>query len=769
MNTIIANCNPFKPINIRNILVVKLDHIGDQVLAIPALKLLKTYFSDARIVGLIGEWSRNIAEYSGVFDEVVTYKFYREDRGALPEIDNEREKELSEQLKKYEFDLALDLRRQPETRRFLLLSGAKIKVGYTSGTEVDGSLDIFIKSYLDIPGEKNIHNKMNSSIQMLELVKKVIEHVIPADFLSVKIPENELIKARQLLENVGIDFSKRPIIGIHPGATHSAKQWGAERFRGLVGKILNEIDGQVIIFGTEEESDLSEEILKNYNQKRIVNLTGKISLKEYMGYVKLIDLIVGNDNGGMHIAGAVGIPVITIFGGRETPFEWSTFNPESLCLYREIFCSPCHLDNFTECQYNYECIRKIEVEDVLYAVKYLLNNQRHLNSTNYFLVRDETHIPEVIREISPKKYNSISSRKKIIISYFAIVEDDAIGNDCVEEYRVLKENGFDVYLYAERVDGAYRDMLIKDTDFINDKNAILIYHHGNYWRSGAELVRNFKGLAVIKYHNITPPYFFKNYSKELSELNDSGRRQTKELLQNSSVQVVLCDSHFNAQDIYEEGVDSKRVHIVPPFHRIDEFNLIEGNTSILQNMIDGKTNILYVGRISPNKGLFPLINVMRAYQYLFNDNFRLLIVGGLDPRFNAYFRKLTDMVKRNGLTNKVIFTGRVSRKDLKSYYISSHVFLLMSEHEGFCVPVLEAQNFKLPIVALKRGGVPETVGEDQLLLDEADYEKFSAAIHTLVKDSSIREFLIEKGSRNFLRYDREELRKTFLDCLKEFL
>ncbi len=769
MNTIIARLSPYKPITIKNILVIKLDHIGDQVLALPALKLLRTYFSDARIVGLIGEWSKDIAEYSGVFDEVVTYKFYREDRGALPEINYEKEKALSEQLKKYEFDLALDLRRQPETRRFLALSGAKIKVGYTSGTEVDGSLDIFIKLYPDIPGEKNIHNKMNSSIQLLELVKKVIEHVIPADFLSVKIPENELIKARELLENVGINFSKRPIIGMHPGATHPAKQWGAENFMGLADRLLKAVGGQIIIFGTDEESAISEAILKNNKEKSIVDLTGRISLKEYMGCVQLLDLIVGNDNGGMHIAGAEGIPAITIFGGRETPFEWATYSPNSLCLYREMFCSPCHLDNFTECKYNYECIKKIDIEDVLYAVKYLLNNQRHLNSTHYFLVRDETHIPEVIREISPKKYNSISSKKKIIISYFAIVEDDAIGNDCVEEYRVLKENGFDVYLYAERVDGAYRDMLIKDTDFINDKNSILIYHHGNYWRSGAELIRNFKGLAVIKYHNITPPYFFKNYSKELSELNESGRRQTKELLQNSSVQVVLCASHFNAQDIYEEGFDSKRVYIVPPFHRIEEFDLLEGNTSILQNMIDGKANILHVGRISPNKGLLHLINVMRTFQKLFNDNFRLLIVGGLDPRLNAYFRELTDMVKRNGLANKVIFTGRVSRRDLKSYYISSHVFLLMSEHEGFCVPVLEAQNFKLPLVALKRGAVPETIGEDQLLLDEVDYEKFSAAIYTLVKDSSIREFLIEKGSKNFLRYNREELRRTFLDCLKEFL
>lgn len=769
MKTNIARFSPFKPINIRNILVIKLDHIGDQILALPALKLLKSYFRDARIVGLIGDWSRSIAEYSGVFDEIITYKFYSEERGAFPEVNSDREKELSKQLQKYEFDLALDLRRQPETRRFLLLSGAKIKAGYTSGTEVDGTLDIFIRSYPDRPSEKNIHNKTNSSIQMLALVKKVIERFIPADFLSIKIPETELVKARQLLENFGIYFSKRPIIGIHPGATHPAKQWGSGKFRGLADELLNTINGQVIIFGAQEEGVISEAILKSHNEKSIIDLTGKISLKEYMGCVKLLDLIVGNDNGGMHVAGAEGVPVITIFGGRETPFEWSNFHPISLCLYKEMFCSPCHLDNFTECKYNYECIKKIEVEDVFYAVKHLLNEKSHVNSTNYLLIRDEKEAPDVLIEVYRRSPGSFFSNKKIIISYFAIVEDDAIGNDCVEEYRVLKENGFDVYLYAQRVDEPYKGMLIKDTDFINDKNAILIYHHGNYWREGTELIRNFKGDALIKYHNITPPHFFKNYSKKLMELNDSGRKQTKELLRNSSVQGVLCDSHFNAQDIYEEGFNSKMVYIVPPFHRIDEFNLMEGNTSILQNMIDGKVNILHVGRISPNKGLHHLINVMRTFQHLFNDNFRLLIVGGLDPHFNAYFRELNDMVRRYSLTSKVIFTGRLTRKDLKSYYISSHVFLLMSEHEGFCVPVLEAQNFKLPLVAFKNGAIAETAGEDQLLLDELDYEKFAASVYTVLKDSSIREFLIERGNRNFLSYGRDELRRIFWDCLKEFL
>lgn len=337
-DTKIENFSPFGYEQIKNILVIKLDHIGDQILSLPALRLLRYHFKDARIVGLIGEWSKTIAEYSDIFDEIITYNFFHENRGEHPENDGKREAELSERLKRYKFDLAIDLRRQPQTRRFLMLSGARIKAGYTTDTEEDRFIDITLKSYADSPGVKTVLNRTNSVIQALNLVEQVAGRFIPPDFLSLSIPAEEIEKSRQKLTAFGVDFSIRPIIGIHPGATHPAKQWGEERFKSLIDSLLHDFGGQVVILGSKEDEKMSSDIAANLSKKNLFSLAGKLSLKEFIAAAAHLDLIIGNDNGAMHCASAAGIPAITIFSGRETPIEWSSYHPQSLSIYRDISC-----------------------------------------------------------------------------------------------------------------------------------------------------------------------------------------------------------------------------------------------------------------------------------------------------------------------------------------------------------------------------------------------------------------------------------------------
>ncbi len=416
-DTKIENLSPFKHGHIKNILVIKLDHIGDQILSLPAIRLLRQHFKDARIVGLIGEWSKVIAEYGEIFDEIITYNFFHENRGGHPENNGKREAELSEKLKRYKFDLAIDLRRQHQTRRFLMLSGARIKSGYTTDTKEDRLIDIALKSYADSYGIKTILNRTNSAIQALNLVKQVIGQFIPPDFLSLKIPSEEIEKSRQKLTGFGVDFSIRPIIGIHPGATHPAKQWGVERFKVLADSLLHDFGGQVVIFGAKEDEKIGNDIAANSLNKNLFTSAGKLSLKEFIASTANFDLIIGNDNGAMHCASAAGIPTITIFSGRETSVEWSPYHPRSLSIYRDIACSPCHLDNPSDCKYDFDCIRKIKPEEVVCAVKSLLKNAKIQDDCNYLFVKKYDIFQETPPAVLPAKKLSVSRIKRIITTY----------------------------------------------------------------------------------------------------------------------------------------------------------------------------------------------------------------------------------------------------------------------------------------------------------------------------------------------------------------
>lgn len=762
----IAKLAPFKPVCIKKILIIKLDHIGDHVLAMPAIRLLRRHFEGVKLVGLIGEWSKQIAEKNNLYDEIITYNLFQETRASAPVYDKNKERELANLLKQYQFDIAIDFRRQPESRGFLELSGAKIKVGYTTRTEIDGILDIKIDSYPDKAGEKNIHNTTSSAIQMLELAMKLTKSFIPVKSILTNIDEKEKDEARKILEKFGVKLSEQYIIGIHPGATHPAKQWGDKNFSSLIEILQARIKASFLIFGSKDDAILCNNIKSKIEKQNVFNLAGKLTLEDFIKVSSILNIIIGNDNGAMHLASSTGIPAVTIFGGREIPMEWTSLNINSIAVFKEMFCSPCHLDDVTECKYEYECIKSIKLYEVVSAVEHLLKTETDLKEFNFLQLRPEDKIIELIpNDIPEPKIKRPTHKMRIVIASAGIVQDDAIGNDCVGEYSVLKEKGYEVYLYGENVDSIFNDMMLKDRGIFDDRNAVLIYHHGIEWENGIKLVDNFKGKVILKYHNVTPPSFFKNYSREFEKSTERGREQTKYIVKSNKFALMLCDSFYNSEDLVSYGADMKKIEIVPPFHKVQKFSMLPAKQEVTKKFLDGMVNILFVGRIAPNKGIHHLIRVAYCYKNLFDNKFRLIIVGGLDPRLSRYYHEIQRDIYRDGLERNVIFTNRVDARTLKSIYLVSHVFLLMSEHEGFCVPILESQSFRVPLVAYKAGAVPETLGSEQLLYDTLDYELFASAINTLYTDFQIRIFLAEKGFENFNRFTYEKIAARFFKAI----
>lgn len=352
-----------------------------------------------------------------------------------------------------------------------------------------------------------------------------------------------------------------------------------------------------------------------------------------------------------------------------------------------------------------------------------------------------------------------------LIMHQTVTRHDAIGNDIEAMYNILCNNHY-CRVYAQnrlndKVEYINEEQLYNVKD---DKDSIIIYHHSVFWEFGETIINTCSAKLIIRYHNITPPEFFVNYNKFHFEQCDKGREQTIRFAKKLNNAFWLVDSLYNAKDIKE--VENKRIAICPPFNKIESWAKDKPDEKILKTLIyDTKINLLFVGRIAPNKGHMFLIDVIHNYCENFDTNIKLRIIGKFDDQLPGYNQKIKDKIKYYGLEDYIEFIGEINDQTLMSYYMGSDFFICASEHEGFCVPIPEAQYFQLPIITRSSSAVPETIGIDQILLGE-DIKKYSAAIKLLFDNKDYYDFICEKGLSNFMtRFSFDKIYERFKDIL----
>jgi glycosyltransferase involved in cell wall biosynthesis len=357
----------------------------------------------------------------------------------------------------------------------------------------------------------------------------------------------------------------------------------------------------------------------------------------------------------------------------------------------------------------------------------------------------------------------------ICILVSSLLENDAIGNDVCHQCLVLNRGDRPTVVHAEEVAHPAMDPYLVDRekvfDLINDPENLLIYHLGGWWQVGLEILKKARCPIAVKFHNITPPEFYEPYNTNAEAFCRQGLEQAKAIAVLPGVFKFLCASPFNARDLLGFNADKDKIAVSPPFHRLDDFKAARVDQGLARTLGDGKINVLFVGRIVPNKGHRHLIRVIAAYVAMYNSNIRLILVGSGGPGMGAYVDELNRLILQNGLNSIVEKRGHVSFDELHTYYCHSHVFLLMSEHEGFCLPILEAQFHGLPIVALAGTAVPDTLGQDQVLFDAPDYTAFAAAIHVIAENGKFRAHLGKKGEQNIGRFANRTLEPAFLKSL----
>lgn len=270
-----------------------------------------------------------------------------------------------------------------------------------------------------------------------------------------------------------------------------------------------------------------------------------------------------------------------------------------------------------------------------------------------------------------------------------------------------------------------------------------------------DLYRSLKGVKrVLIYHNLTPASWFANYNYRVCEDLKSGLLELPELLACSDK--LVADSDFNSSELNQLGFSNTSVlPLVLDEQKWD----IEENAGIRQILSNtGGKNWLHVGRVAPNKCIEDIIKAFYFYCYKIDKKSRLWLVGH-DIDTEIYSFELRRLVAYLQLKENVSFVGAVADCELKAFYRHSDVYLCMSEHEGFCVPLIEAMYFGLPVIAYNSSAIGQTLGDAGVLVESKQPHLIAELTDLVVRDQSLRKEMVEKGAAQAERFGLDSFRE----------
>jgi glycosyltransferase involved in cell wall biosynthesis len=359
---------------------------------------------------------------------------------------------------------------------------------------------------------------------------------------------------------------------------------------------------------------------------------------------------------------------------------------------------------------------------------------------------------------------------RIAILTPSITTGDAVSNDVMGMYKILKELGHETRLYAEG--WTFDEPMVwpahKVGGFLKSSSDLLIYHYSRGWDFGLKLLNELKCRTAIKYHNVTPPEFLVRFSEDFARMCREGREQITAIA-GAGCDLYMSASSYNERELLEAGAPASRSTVVPPFHHIDRLGSIKPDQKVLSAYGDDCVNVLMVGRAAPNKNHPALIEAFAAYHHDHNPRSRLLMIGKEETRLRSYNKLLREMTKHLKVPDAVVFAGEVSDSALKAYYSLADVFMMTSEHEGFCVPLVEAMSMKIPIVAYGSSAIPGTVGGVGLVWDERNPYLLAESINSIVRGG----LGASLGRMGFSRYEQcftnERIKTLFLNAIGDLI
>ena len=329
-----------------NILAIKLDHLGDFLLAGPAIERLKRRYPSANIDIIVGGWNKSIAESMNVFRNIYVVDYLKRNSSIdSPTFDKSGADSVLSELPLY--DIALDLRPMEDTRWLLCKVNAALKAGYQSFDKTtDDQMNVLIDYSQGDSGLRTMPTKTPMALQILKLVDSL--PASPIDYLQTP-------RRRSLAKGEGVKIS------IFPFAGNEAREWGARNFADLVEKLAQEPRvASIQIFLADKA--LAKSLRLQQSDK--VKLELGLNWEQLNSALAATDICVANNSGGAHLASSLGLTALTIFSGHELPTEWAPPFGEAYAIFRSTPCSPCHLGRRSDCPYDSYCLTEISVDAV---------------------------------------------------------------------------------------------------------------------------------------------------------------------------------------------------------------------------------------------------------------------------------------------------------------------------------------------------------------------------------------------------------------------
>lgn len=341
---------------------------------------------------------------------------------------------------------------------------------------------------------------------------------------------------------------------------------------------------------------------------------------------------------------------------------------------------------------------------------------------------------------------------------------DAVGNDTRALKDALLQAGYDTEIYADVIDERLPAGTAQPYDMLPrlENEDVVIYHLSTGHKMNYE-IEKLGGRKVILYHNITPEHYFKKYDKAASQSCAQGIRAAKHLAKIADY--GIADSAYNKQDLLDYGFqcDIDILPILIPFEDYEK----KPNEKVLKKFSDDYTNILFTGRVVPNKKQEDIIETFYYYKRYINPKSRLILVGSF-AGIDKYHMQLETYAKELGLDD-VIFTGQVRFDEILAYYHLADVFLCMSEHEGFCVPIVEAMYFDIPVIARDTSAIAWTLGGSGMLLADNDPVVAAEMINRVLTDEPLKQKLLKNQRIRLKDFDNDKVKKQFLEILEKII
>jgi predicted lipopolysaccharide heptosyltransferase III len=332
----------------RNVLIIKLRYIGDVLLATPTVRAIKAARPDVRVTMMVNRGTEGLLSGNPDLDEIMVL-----DKGSLT-----AQWRLIVELRRRRFDTVIDLTDGDRSAFLSRISGAPVRIGFNDEHRWRGTCYTHVVQPASGP-----RHRIDRDLGTLKPIG--VQASVTDPHLSLT-PEEES-DADHLLDQLGVQRS-RPIAILQPGARYWFKAWPPERFAELADRIADEYGCQVLIGGSQQDGELAQQIRQMAKSSPII-MAGSTTIKQFAAIAKKSAIFVGNDSGVMHIASAVGTPVVALFG-PSNPCEWGPRGGPVVVLYKGLDCRSCFHPTCSRGEEN--CMRLVTVQEAVAAVQQLL-------------------------------------------------------------------------------------------------------------------------------------------------------------------------------------------------------------------------------------------------------------------------------------------------------------------------------------------------------------------------------------------------------------